>query len=227
MEDMQKENVQDSRTVLEQLKLVEHWDNEVILLMPNEKEFFIDGTMEIYLSPESFTDYIHGISEEQKMAYSRIPILFAMDTICKNDCKGIRIHGFEEGEIYITREEMMPLQEITDLIYMFQAVRNKQITVKRAVQLLRDKVFYMLGDIPTALNTEDDFFNFDVTSLKEKSYDAVKLYMTKERAETYNVRNFEIHSYTFGELANKFRNRYGLAIEPQQSFAAVFAPDVI
>ena len=56
---------------------------------------------------------------------------------------------------------------------------------------------------------------------------SVKLYMTKERAEKYNVRNFEVHAYTFGELAKKFRNRYGLVIEPQQGFETAFAPDEI
>lgn len=227
MDDMHKEETLDASTVLEQLKLINHWDNQVLILMPDRNEYFVDGQMELYLSAEEFAERIHEMPKEQKMAYSKIPMLFAIDTVCKHECKGMLLHGFEEGDIYIAKEELLPLQEYTDLIYIFQAMKEQKITVKRAIQLLDKKIFYMLGDIPTAVNVEDDLYSFDITNAKGTSYDSVKLYFTRERAEAYNVRNFEIHRHTFGELAKSFRNRYGLSIEPQQSFTAVFAPDEI
>lgn len=227
MDDMQNIGEASNASVLEQIELIEHWDNPVIVLMPKKDEFFIDGNLELFLSAESFTERIREIPKEQKMVYSKIPVVIAISTVCKNDCKGMLIRGFEEGEVYITREELMPLKDAADMIHMLQALKVNQLTQKRVCQLLKDKTFYMLGDTPSAVSTEEDLYSFDMTRIKGKAYDAVKLYMTKERAEKYNVRNFEIHGYTFGELAKKFRNRYGLVIEPQQGFATAFAPDEI
>lgn len=227
MDDMRNTRETSKASILEQIELIEHWDNPVIVLMPKKDEFFIDGNLELFLSAESFTERIRKIPKEQKMVYSRIPVVIAISAVCKNDCKGMLIRGFEEGEVYITKEELMPLRDAADMIHMLQALKVNQLTKKRVCQLLQDKTFYMLGDTPSAVSKEEDLYSFDMTRIKGQSYDAVKLYMTKEQALKYNVRNFEVHGYTFGELANKFRNRYGLVIEPQQGFATAFGPDEI
>ncbi len=227
MDEMQKQSALEATTKLEKLQLIEHWNNPVIILMPKKDEYFIDGNLEIFLTIETFEARIKEIPEDQKMIYSKIPVVIAIDTVCKKDCKGLLIRGLAEEEIYITKEELMPLKDEADTIIMLQAVKGKQITAKRGVQILKEqgKKFYMLGEIPNVLKKDDDFFNFDMARIRGTNYDAVKLYMTKERAEKYNVRNFDINAYTFEELAKHFKGNYGLAIEPQQGFGVVFAPN--
>lgn len=226
MEEKQTQNVQEANTRLEKLALIEHWNNPMIILMPKQNEFFMDGVMEVFVTIESFEERLKSVPEDARLAYSKIPVVLAIDAVCKNECKGMLIRGLDKEEIYITREELMPLKEEADTIIMLQAVKGRQITAKRGIQILieKKKKFYMLGEIPHVLKKEDDFFQFDITKISGADFDAVKLYMTKERAEKNNVRNFEIHCYAFEELARYFKGNYGLAIEPQQGFAVVFAP---
>lgn len=227
MDEMQKQSALEANTKLEKLQLIEHWNNPVIVLMPKKDEFFMDGNLEIFLTVEAFGERLKAIEGEGKYVYSKIPVVLAIDTVCKKECKGMLIRGLAEEEIYITKEELMPLANEADTIIMLQAVKGKQITEKRAVQLLQDREFYILGDMPNVLAKQEDFFSFDMARIQGKSFDAVKLYMTRERAEKYNVRNFDINCYTFHDLAKHFRNSYGLVIEPQQGFSVAFAPNEI
>ncbi|SET46603.1 hypothetical protein [[Clostridium] polysaccharolyticum] len=227
MGDFEKLEKDGAVMVLDKLELIEHWNNPVMVLMPSKEEYFIDGDLEICLSADSFAKCIHEIPGEQKLLYSEIPMVVAIRIVCKNECKGMRIHGFEEGEVYLTKEELSTLEETADLIHLFQALKVKQITKKRVCQLLQNRMFYMLGEMPTAATQDEDIFHMDIVLVKGEEYQAVKLYTTKERAEKYNVRNFNIHGYTFKELGNMFRKNYGLMIEAEQGFATVFGPEEI
>ena len=45
MDDMQNIGEASKASVLEQIELIEHWDNPVLVLMPKKDEFFIDGNL--------------------------------------------------------------------------------------------------------------------------------------------------------------------------------------
>lgn len=226
MDDMQRLDRVDEPTKLERLQLIEHWDTPLYVLMPKKDAFLINGVMETYLTAESLTKRIQVIPEDQKMAYSRIPVIAAVDMVCQTPCMGMWLYGFPEGDVYISRQELEPLKYISEMIIKLQVAQATVLSERKVPGSLDDKVFYMLGELPTALTKEDDFYNFDTFQPEGSVVEYVKLYLTRERAEYYNVRNFDIHSYTFKQIAKYCRNmKYGIVIEPQQGFGTAFAPN--
>lgn len=224
MDDMQRQDNVEEPTKLDRLNLIGHWNNPLVVLMPKEDDFFINGVMEAYVSAESFEERLRSIPEDMKMAYSQIPVIAAVDMVCKTPCMGMWLHGFPEGDVYLSRAELDPIKEIAEMIITLQVAQATAMEQQTAPEEFNDVEFYILGELPNVLVRQDDMYNFDTIRPDDSGLEYLKMYVSKESAEHYNVRNFEIHSYTFRQLRDFCRGRLGMAIEPQQSFGVVFAP---
>lgn len=225
MDDMQRQDATEDVTELEKLQLIEHWNNPVVVLMPKKGEYFIDGNLEVFVTMPALGERLKEVPKDVKMVYSKIPVVQAIDIVCKNECNGMLIRGITENEIYITREELLPLGYEAEMVMILSDIRSGRITGKRVMQVLAPRTFYMLGQIPSVLAKEEDFYSFDSLEVQGSPYPAVKLYLSEERAKKNNLRNFPIHAYSFAELAKRFQKKYALVIEPQQSFSVGFTPD--
>lgn len=224
MGDIKIKDGMDEPSKLEKLQLIEHWNNPLFVLMPNPNNFFVNGCVETFLTAKSLHEKVQTISKEDNMAYSQIPVIAAVDMVCQNHSKGLIIHGFEEGDVFLNKQELEPLKELAHSIIALQAAQAIVMKEGRLPKSFENRKLYLLGELPTALSKEEEYGHFDTMKIPGRTYDMVKLYLTKEQAEKYNARNFEIHSYTFNEIATYCGTRYGLFIEPQESFSLILDP---
>lgn len=214
-------------SVLEQVGLLEHWDHKVLVLLPQKGQYFFEGMLEVYTSADDFMERVKKLPEGIKATYSEIPLLMAIDIVCKNDCNGMELYGLADEKIFLSKEDIMTLKSDADWILLLAQVKVRQAQKQKVTDLLEDKELYLLGDIPSILEYQEDFYNLDMQQEVGKSYPSVKLYISKERAEKHNVRSFCIHAYPFSALRERFAGHYGLHIEPEERYGVSLSPDEI
>lgn len=208
-----------SNVLLESLKLMEHWKYNAAVLVKDDNPI-INGNIEMFLTSESLDTRLVDINPKV-YNYFQTPVIKTVDAVLHQDVNGLIIHGLAPTELYITKEDLMPIQDEVDSIVIMLAVLEKAIDKKKAFELLSRKGFYIIGVIP---NIPAKGAKYEFETMKRGDYDSVKLFLTKDHAQQYNHNSCPINKYELWGMAHFFQNWYGIIIEPHEDYWVEFNP---
>lgn len=211
----------DSNVVLESLNLLEHWRYNAAVLMKDENSV-IENCIEVYLTSESLDKRLERV-DKSKYKYFQSPIIKTVDSVLHHDVEGLKINGLAGKELYITKEDLLPIKDEVDTIIVMLAVLDKGIDKTKAFELLYRKTFYIIGNLPTISDMKVRS-TFGYETIDRDLHHSVKLFLTEEHAQKYNHNKCPINAYYFWNLAHFFQNSYGLIIEPHENYWLEYNP---
>ena len=204
-----------SNATVEQLQLLEHWETPVLVLIKDDIPA-IDGVVEIYLTTESMEERIKAIENTEGYSYARNNIIGMVDAVLHNECDGLEIHGLTPHTIYISKEDLLEMEDEVDSITQLLLLKAGRITVKQAFSIFMKKTLFIQGRIPTEMEAEDEEFFFDTAKQKDGSEEAIKLYITEGSAMINNPKKYPIRAYHVSDVVSYVKGNYGIVIEPEQ-----------
>ncbi|WP_234121348.1 hypothetical protein [Clostridium hydrogenum] len=213
-----------SNITLGQLGFMEQLDRDVVVLS-DDGNIEIDRAVHICISQEALNQTLQEFKETKQKEYQciQLPLGMAVDNVIQQPLfDALIIHGLTLQELIITKEDLMPIKDLIDsFCIMYAAARNK-ISNEKAFELMKDKVVYILGTLPTISMKSEGKFGFDIIKRKAENgeeYESIKCFLTRESANKYNGSKSEITPVSVNQIKHFFGS---IIIEPHRNYWVEF-----
>jgi len=209
-----------SNISLEQLGFMEQLDRDVVVISDGEN-IEIDRAVHMCILQEALNRTLQEFKEAKQKEYQciQMPLGMVVDNVVQRPFfDALIIRGLTPQTLIITKEDLMPIKDLIDsFCIMYAAVRNK-ISNEKAFELMKDKVIYILGTLPTTSMKAEGKFGFDVIKRKAEKgeeYESVKCFLTMESANKYNGSKSEITPVAVSQIKHFFGS---IIIEPHRNY---------
>lgn len=209
---------------LGQLGFMEQLDRDVVVISDGEN-IEIDKAVHMCISQEALNQTLQEFKETKQKEYQciQLPLGMAVDNVIqKSSFDALIIRGLTPQALTITKQDLMPIKDLIDsFCIMYAAARNK-ISNEKAFELMKDKVVYILGTLPTMGMKSGGKFGFDIIKRKAENgeeYESVKCFLTSESADKYNGAKSEITPVSVNQIKHSFGS---IIIEPHRNYWVEF-----
>lgn len=209
---------------LGQLGFMEQLDRDIVVIS-DDGNIEIDRAMHMCISQEALNQTLQEFKETKRKEYQciQLPLGMAVDNVIqKSSFDALIIRGLTPQELIITKEDLMPIKDLIDsFCIMYAAARNK-ISNEKAFELMKNKVVYILGTLPTISMKAEGKFGFDIIKRKAENgeeYESVKCFLTMESANKYNGAKSEITPVAVNQIKHFFDS---IIIEPHRNYWVEF-----
>lgn len=205
---------------LEQLGFMEQLDREVVVISDNGN-IAIDHAIHMCITQDALGQTLNKLKQEKQKEFQgiQLPLGMAVDNVIQQQpYEALIIYGLAPFPLIVSKEDLMPIKDLIDsFCIMYAAVRNT-ITNEKAFELMKTKMVYIIGTMPTVGMKKGDTFGFETIKRKIENgeeYEAVKCFLTKESAEKYNGANREITAVLLMNIKQFFGT---VIIEPHRNY---------
>lgn len=217
----QNEKTYQSNVILEQLGFIEQLDREVAVIMDKDATT-IDNAVYMCITPDSVNQTVKELMEKNKKkqyTYAQTVLGLVVDNAIQQESnQALIIYGLLPYALIITKEDLLPLKDVTDSFCIMYAAARNNMNNEKAYDLLKEKTVYIIGTLLLHNMKKGDTFGFEIIKREldnGQEYESVKCFLTKENAEKYNPSKREINPVTVAQIKEFFGK---VIIEPHRNF---------
>ncbi|MFL0252898.1 hypothetical protein ACJDT4_21045 [Clostridium neuense] len=209
---------------LGQLGFMEQLDRDIVVISDDEN-IEIDRAVHMCISQEALNQTLQEFKRAKQKEYQfiQLPLGMAVDNVIqKTSFDALIIRGLTPQALIITKEDLMPIKDLIDSFCIMYAAARNRISNEKAFELMKDKVVYILGTLPTISMKSEGKFGFDIIKRKAEDgeeYESVKCFLTMESANKYNGGKSEITPVAVNQIKHFFGS---IIIEPHRNYWVEF-----
>lgn len=221
-------SVYESNVSLSQMKFYDHFDQKLALIV-KDQEPVIQGAVSVSLTSEATTQAIEALKHqypECEIGCIESVIGLSIDYVLQGQ-QALIMYGFTPLPLIITKEDLKPIRDIVDSFCILYACARNRMPVTQAFELMKDKQLYFIGE---PLTPESKTFGVELIDREDasgKTYQSIKLFLTKESANQYNKEGRMVNDTTLQDMMTLWKGTYGLIIEPYKNYWVEFGVEEV
>lgn len=189
--------------------------NRMVAVMASNNSLLIDGCIHVCLTQKALQETADLLMKRKgvKCGCVQIPLGNAIDNVFYMSASTLTIYGLLPGGMTLTKDELLPLRDVTESYVYMNEAGNDRMSVEEAYDKLKDKCLYIQGSI--GVNENITFSVLNRTDDKGVKYNSIMSYLTYEHAIKKNLNNYPINCYKFSELRRFYGN---VIVEPDEQY---------
>ena len=208
-----------SNTTPEQLDLLEHLDQQVVLAV-REDTPIVDGAVHACLTQAGYDKALAALQTEQPGRYGGYQTVLglALDTVLQQEAgRALVVYGLAGNQIDFTlaKADLKPLEDVIDSFCILYAAARNAMPAEKAQTLMRPKTVWLLGELPKT-GQEGECFGF--VTIKREGYESVKVFLTPDSARKYNEANRPVTPVRLAVLERFVAGKFAVIVEPHRNY---------
>ncbi len=217
------DNYDKSNVKLEQLGFMEQLDRNV-LVVSTEENLDVDGIIYVCVTQESMLNIVNELEakSDESCVYAQLPLGMLINSAIKNEnVRAMVINGLASIPLVIVKEDLLPIKDWVESFCIMYSVVKHGMPNKRAYELLKNKIVYILGTLPRPDMKKGETFGYEVVKreVEGEEYESIKCFLTPESARKYNKNNKPVTPVMVQVLHDFFGN---VIIEPHRNYWVEF-----
>ena len=149
---------------------------------------------------------------DESCVYAQLPLGMLINSAIKNEnVRAMVINGLASIPLVIVKEDLLPIKDWVESFCIMYSVVKHGMPNKRAYELLKNKIVYILGTLPRPDMKKGETFGYEVVKreVEGEEYESIKCFLTPESARKYNKNNKPVTPVMVQVLHDFFGNVIG------------------